>query len=423
MAYDSDDICPSVRVSDDMVLAGADREDAKMHEVEKSVPEVPHLRPDDEDLYPEQPPPKYMTIARPPDFTAGNKTDSDRANSGTKTKQEKTFSPVLWVIIWGVGGGLALWLYFQLMGLFKILHECQGRWFWAAVVLFIVVPILALIWVSLRFLKIFRKLPNRKQVCGDLHAHDVAKKEELKGRLKPYIEDLRRNKDYVDVFKSDEDRQKVSENISRLCDDSRYSDAGGWMDDFNCFQKYQEGRAYEVVKTYCTLVALKTAACPWKAIDMIIVFVNLTLMVEKIARVYNRRVSRGGAFRLLCHWFANIYISGELGAITDKAAGRASDTVAEWLTKSDGIKSEMKAGVSVTETAAEQVSEGVADSVANGGIKENLKDVFAVSMPTFSKLVGKFVGKAAEGAINAYLAYRMGKRAIEEFQFFVQTKN
>ena len=382
MAYDSEDICP-------------------------------RLRSDDEDLYPKHPPPNYVSISRQPDVAAGSKNDHDRANSGAKTKRGKTFSPVLWVIKWGVGGGLALWLYFQLAGLFRIVLECQGGWRYVALVFF-AIPIIVLLYVAVRSWLIFRKLPRREQVRGDLSVSDVAKKEELKDAIKPYIDGLRKKENYAAVFKS-EDRQKVSECISRLCDGSRYSDAGGWIDDFSRFQKDQEGRAYEVVKTYCALVALKTAACPWKAIDMIIVFVNLTLMVEEIARVYNRRVSRGGAFRLLCHWFASIYISGELGAITEQA----SDKVAEWMMGGDGAKSGLRAGTAVAEATADQVSQGVADGVANGGMFESLTSVFSASIPVLSR----FAGKAAEGAINAFLAYRMGKRAIEEFQFFVQTNN
>lgn len=355
------------------------------------------LRHGDGDLYPEVPSPRRVTISRPPDSTAGSKRDPDRADGGVKAKREKAFSPVLWVVAWGLGGGLALWLYFQLAGLLKIVLECQGWRFGVALVLFLI-PVAALSWVSVRFWTLFRKLPNRKQVRGDLHTSDVARKEELKRLLKQYMEDLRGNGKYVDIFKS-EDRQKVTECIGRMCDDLRYSDAGGWIDDFNHFQECQEVRAHEVVKTYCRLVALKTAACPWKAVDMIIVLVNLTLMVESIARVYNRRVSRGGAFRLLCHWFANIYISGELGAITE----HASDKVADWLTGGDGARSGMEAGAPAAEAAAGQ---------APGGA-----DLFSTSLPVLSR----FAGKAAEGAINAFLAYRMGKRAIGEFRFFVQS--
>ena len=146
---------------------------------------------------------------------------------------------------------------------------------------------------------------------------------------------------------------------------------------------------------------------------MVIVFVNSTLMIEKIAKVYNRRVSKPAALKLLCRWFMNIYISGELGAITENAAHRASDKVAEWLTNGDSPN----VGVPIAEAAADQVADDVANSVSDGGAAESLAGVFTASLPVLSK----FVGKAAEGAINAYFAYRMGRRAIDEFRFVVPT--
>ena len=420
MAYESDDIRPPVRALNmpgEKTLTGASCEDSKSHEA--SEPTVPNLRPADGDLYPKQPSPRWVAISRPPDFAAGNKNDADHLDGEANVEQEKTASPVLSVITWGLVGGLALWLYFQLVGLFKTVLEYHGWRLAVASVLF-AIPIVVLLFVAIKAWKAFRKLPNRKQVRGDLCTNDISKKEELKGRLKQYVDDLQKNKNYASIFKSEE-RQRVLERINRLSCDSLYSDAGGWIDDFKQFHKDQEDRAYEIVKTYCKLVALKTAACPWKAIDMVIVFVNLTLMVEKIATVYNRRVSKGGAFRLLIHWFANIYISGELGAISE----RASDKVADWLTSGDGVKRGVEAGASVAEVAAEQAAGSASaavttsEQISDGAIGESLAGVFSASLPILSR----FVGKAAEGAINAYFAYRMGKRAIEEFQFFVQSDN
>ena len=102
-------------------------------------------------------------------------------------------------------------------------------------------------------------------------------------------------------------------------------------------------------------------------------------MVSKIAKVYHRQVSRQQAFRLVTHWFINLYISGELGQITEGAA----DTIAE----------------------------GTADWLGNEGVS-------AVLQPAVP-LLAKFGGKIAEGGINAYLAYRLGSRACEHFRELV----
>ena len=139
MAYESDDICPPVgalNMSGEKSLAGANCEDSKAHE--ESGAAVSNIRPDDEDLYPNQPSPRYVAISRPPDFAAGNKNDFDHLDSEANVEREMPVSPVLSVIAWGLFGGLAVWLYFQLAGLFKIVLECHGWRLGVASVLFAV---------------------------------------------------------------------------------------------------------------------------------------------------------------------------------------------------------------------------------------------------------------------------------------------
>ena len=414
MAYESDDICPpsaDVEMLDASAVSNADCEDSRTDEMQSVETEIPGIRSDDGDLYPKQSPAQYLDITRPPDFKAGDKIDYE--DGDTKSNEESadsSSSPVLVVITWFVGGSLALWLYFQLAGLVGLALECQGLRAWAAWIL-LAIPVLVLIYATIRFLTVFRKLPAREQVRGNLQTSDITRNKALAKRLKPYLAGLPEN--YEVVFQRDE-QKAVKSLIKKLRDDSSYSDSNGWVSDFYKFQKDQEDRALDIVKTYCKLVALKTAACPWKTIDMVIVFANSTLMVEKIAKVYNRRVSKPAALKLLCRWFMNIYISGELGAITENAAHRASDKVAEWLTSGNNSN----AGVPIAGEAAAQVSDGAANSVSDGGAAESLAGVFAASLPVLSKLVGK----AAEGAINAYFAYRMGRRAIDEFRFVVPVK-
>ena len=166
--------------------------------------------------------------------------------------------------------------------------------------------------------------------------------------------------------------------LSRLRD-HKYADSTGFMDDYDRFQLEQDRQALEIIKHYAKLIGIKTAASPWKVVDIIAVFFNSTLMVSKIAKVYHRQVSRQQAFRLVTHWFINLYISGELGQITEGAA----DTIAE----------------------------GTADWLGNEGVS-------AVLQPAVP-LLAKFGGKIAEGGINAYLAYRLGSRACTCFRELV----
>ena len=406
MAYETSDIypaSPAEKTSPGSPHEGSPKlEGSSASLIHKGLANDPP-RPGDSDISPgPRSPVVEVAISRLPDTKAGWKCGYEVRSEGDG--DDASYSPFLRLMAWVVGGGFVLWLYFQLSGLVKttLEYSCRYTWcdwqFWIAWALPIT-PVLALLYVAWKVYRFSQVLPAYEQVHGDLHTSDVDKKGELQDLLKPYIFGLQKNKNYVAAFKSGEDRQRISEEICKLCDDSCFSDVGGWVDVFERFQKCQEDRAYEVVKKYCQLVALKTAACPWKFIDMVIVFVNLTLMIEKIALVYNRRVLKEGAFRLLCRWFMNIYISGELGAITENVSNQASDKVADWLTN------------------VKDVTNG--QPMAGGAQSEGFADLFSASLPILSKVVGK----VAEGGMNAYLAYRMGKRAIEEFRFFVPAAN
>ena len=109
---------------------------------------------------------------------------------------------------------------------------------------------------------------------------------------------------------------------------------------------------------------------------MFCVFYNSTRMVCDLAVVYNRRMSRANAFRLVCRWCAAIYVSGELGSIMESTAKKGGEYAADMLGSGD-----LMSGV-------------------------------AQSMPVLAKVAGK----AIEGGVNAYFAYRMGRRAIESFR-------
>lgn len=100
------------------------------------------------------------------------------------------------------------------------------------------------------------------------------------------------------------------------------------------------------------------------------------------------------AFRLVLHWLVNIYISGGCGRIAETTA------------------------VNLSESASKEA----ANYMQGTGWFDNTDwaDTVEKSMPLLfdvtGKVFGKIVGKVAEGGVNAYLAYRLGRRAIEEFE-------
>ena len=234
----------------------------------------------------------------------------------------------------------------------------------------------SVVWYVIHYAKkTFVELPKVKQI----HRKDYSGAQHtLANTLKnEYIRQFPAQDRYAELsgFKDDAAALHL---LSRLRD-HKYADFNGFMDEYSQFQLALDKQALEVIKHYAKIIGIKTAASPWKVVDIIAVFFNSTLMVSKIAKVYHRRVSRQQAFRLVIHWFINMYISGELGQVTEGAADAIARGASEWLGE-EGISS-------VLQTAA--------------------------------PLLAKFGGKLAEGGINAYLAYRLGSRACEHFRELV----
>ena len=274
-------------------------------------------------------------------------------------------------LAWGAVAVFFIWLSSQLLSLFQMVSAYDG-WRFYAVLSAVMVPVLILAWVLLRALLLFRRLPPIAQL-KEGEEDGLELKRRLQGR---YLAKLPPTNDYVARcgFKEPERVRGLLDSLRGA--ESLHSDETGWLDDFRHFQSLQEARAREIVSRACKLIALKTAASPWRMLDMFCVFYNSTRMVCELAVVYNRRMSRACAFRLVCRWCAAIYVSGELGSIMESTAKRGGEYAADMLGSGD-----LMAGV-------------------------------AQSMPVLAKVAGK----AIEGGVNAYFAYRMGRRAIESFR-------
>ena len=219
MAYESDDICPpnvDVEALDVRALASADCKNSRTDEMQSIETEISDIRPDDGDLYPKQSPAQYLDIARSPDFKAGDKIDyEDGDTKSNDGNADSSASPLFVVITWFLVGSIALWLYFQLAGLIGVALECQGLRAWAAWIL-LAIPIFALTFAAIKFWFVFRRLPAREQVRGDLQTSDISQKKALANRLKPYLAELPEN--YEVVF--DRDKQTdVKSRIKKLSSD------------------------------------------------------------------------------------------------------------------------------------------------------------------------------------------------------------
>ena len=324
------------------------------------------------------PPLKEVRIAvdRRPDVRRRQDCDDGNGESGGKTSSA-AFIPVA---VWTVVAIFGFWIYCQLFPVFFLAVSSYGWWY---AVLLSSVPVSLLAYVFFRAFLLFRKLPSFPQVRENDNESYEAKEKLLHG----YLEELAEPRSYAASAGFDETQQAEVVRIldSLLGKGSHYSDEAGWLDDFRRFQGLQRARANRVIGNYSKLIGLKTAASPWKFVDIICVFLNSTLMIVDLAKVYNRRMDRGQAFRLVFRWFLNIYISGELGAITSTAA----------------------------DSLGEQLKEPVKESLSNlGWIEGDWAATVAQSMP----FVAKFTGKIVEGGVNAFFAVRMGRKAVAAFE-------
>ena len=228
-------------------------------------------------------------------------------------------------------------------------------------------PVLLVLAFALYALSRLRKTPRFEQLVDS----DFPNKIDLQRRLaEGYLANFKDLPKYAFENGFAEDTRTPCEIVQCLKrlkgeGETQYSDCRGWLLEFGRFQTMQEERAKEIVSRTWKLVAVKTAASPWRLVDMAAVFCNSTIMVVKIARLYNRRTSPRAAFRLVCRWFVNICIAGEIGDATQGAV--------EWANANDLVSS-------------------------------------------MYKPIAGAVGRLAEGGANAFLVYRLGMRAIEYFK-------
>ena len=232
--------------------------------------------------------------------------------------------------------------------------------------------LLALLGLVLRGALLLRRVPSFAQVAAaDRREDRVQAMERMRAGYLAHIGD-------PDAYAAScgfDPAQDVAGRLRRLSARGAFADAGEWWAAYDAFEAVREARARELVARRALLVGAKTAASPWKSVDMAVVFWHGTAMVQDLARLYRRRVTRAQSFRLVCHWAFNLYVSGELGPL----AGKAGETAARELPRLLG-------------------SENVPDTYAG---------LFGAA--------GKVVGKVGEGAANAFFAKRMGMFCIRAF--------
>ncbi|MBO7655278.1 MAG: DUF697 domain-containing protein [Kiritimatiellae bacterium] len=217
------------------------------------------------------------------------------------------------------------------------------------------------------FRRLFKTVIRFDQIA---EPEDAAGRAETRDRLlNRYVLKMPPSETYVAQFPEEGGlRESVKESLRVLTGTEPELPPDGWLAEFKKFQGLQDRLAKQRIRAYAKWVAIKTAVSPWKIVDMIAVFYNSSRMVYDLALIYNKSITRVRAARLVFAWFVNLYIAGQIGDITESAAETGMDFMTE---------------LGLTNLA--------------------------------SKIAGKFIGKFAEGGLNAFLIYRLGHMAMREF--------
>lgn len=276
--------------------------------------------------------------------------------------RKMSLSGLISFLKWTLCVVILLWMFTVSSPFFANALTQSGWRFWCSVVLgslplVFVFCLAGYVWFH------FRKMPRIEQI----NAVSYASRAELRRQLvDSYFSKFPKPEVYaaINEFPSggtNRTRELVVETLDKLQHDN--VDNASWFHEFERFQKQQDEQAKTIIWNAGKLVGAKTAISPWKIVDMIAVLYNSTIMIAKLARLYNRCISKQAAFRLVFRWIVNIYIAGELG---DMAQGTS-----EWLT-----------------------------------------DFFAGALKPFAGIIGKL----AEGGTNGAFVGRLGIRAVAEFR-------
>jgi len=270
--------------------------------------------------------------------------------------QGNVFRFVVRVLLFFISAYIAV----NLFSLICLIGKSTGiiRWIVIGLVVFLTA---GLVYCVVGVLRLFRELPKFQQV-----SKGTMDEKEQKALLA-----------YIEKLPSTETRWGIGENGSRtvrrvkwcIKQGVEYPKIEKYARDL---QKIQIEAAVQVVKECAMQTGLKTAVCPWSTGDVLIVFINTTLMACSIARIFHRRIDKNQAIRLAFKWIGQLYLVGQMQDLADCAAKGIADKVSDILKEVD-------------------LAEGCCS------------------------VLKPFMGKAAEGAGNAYLVYRLGRCAIREF--------
>jgi len=227
----------------------------------------------------------------------------------------------------------------------------------------------AIVWL----IRVFSSLPAGVD-CW--YSPDYREKRALRKKL------IRR---YLNGFKTDknlyrligEDAQKKLELLYQGGD---VDNIDGWIKDYKEFQEALKHRAEKERDKYAKAIAVATMASPKFKLDAMVTLFFSTLMLLSIARIFNKRTTRIGAFRLACSWSLNLFLSSQLQGWGRKI-GQIAGTGVEIATKMSPISP-------VAELAGEVVERAVGMGIEGGANYKLAKSLGDKAIKYFAAVKG-----------------------------------
>ena len=256
-----------------------------------------------------------------------------------------------------------------------------------AFALVIAALIVRLVWALMRLRRTpavnlggLRTLSERRQ-WQRLAVHHVDRaRRELRRHLQEY--EGRATRSHL----NDDERTRLDDARRDLLVEPQTLSASEWLEAFNGrFQSILDAAARRRVRAYAVKVGIGTAASRFPLLDQAIVLYACMALLRELLMLYGLRPTAVQAALLLARSVVTTYLSGVLQDVSDEAADTAvtaTDSLAE-----DGPLQDMIA----------EVGRGAGEAVGAG-------------------VLAPLAGRAAEGAINGVLVWRLGTRAIEQIQ-------
>lgn len=207
-----------------------------------------------------------------------------------------------------------VWLFSCLHPFVRLILEAEGWRFWLALFMFLVpatMILLCLLYVVWGYFHLPKIIKYSEKAYRD-------KGRETKLALllsKRYIGRIRCS---MNAYKSlvGDDAAGEFDKLRKMA----VEDSPAWLEQFKSYQKALDKQAGREISKFSTRIGATAVVSQMRATDMIAVIVLSAMMLLKLARIYNQRLSTVSALRLALRWGANVYVAGETQEFSKKIA-------------------------------------------------------------------------------------------------------